>query len=78
MPFFGRATNTNYGGFQDIGDGITDKYSKPQDREHLLGVDMPMLAETSMGDQYKAFIIGKDAPNGDLKPPTSIKVSLVL
>lgn len=70
MPFFGKPTNNQYGKYSDNLDGMAEKFTKPQDQPNPLGVDMPMLAETSNGDAFKAFIIGKNAPNGDLKPPT--------
>jgi len=74
MPFFGKRTNNNYGQNMDDLDGMAEKFTKPQDQQNPLGVDMPMLAETSNNDQFKAFIVGKNAPNGDLKPPTFKKI----
>jgi hypothetical protein len=76
MPFFGKPTNVNYGGFAgdpDMG-GYVDAFVKPKDQQNPLGVDMPLLAETAANDHYKPFVVGKRGAGGDLAPPTLKKI----
>lgn len=74
MPFFGKATNKDYGGFPGDNGLAVALFTKPNDQKNLLGVDMPLLAETAARDHYKPFMVGKNGTHTDLLPPKLSKV----
>lgn len=57
MPFYGRQTYKDYGNFDKT--GRPDKLNPERGQKNPLGVDLPFIGDTTYGNFYRPFKVGK-------------------